>query len=638
MLPPTSHADKDAGRRNHWPRSPVANVLLIIVLAPFLFFVAGSILSVTSILRISASEDLSSIKFAENASQNDLSSFDWESITPTKAIVYQPCYGRFRCARLLLPMDWLANSTSETLWNHTVAIAMIKLPANVSSVLDARYGGEVYINPGGPGGSGVSIAQRGGPLIQSIVSSEDPDGKVYDVVSFDPRGVRFSTPRISCFDTLADQTAWYDLHATYGGVDSADRAMATLWARAHALGAACDPVSLPGQEPKDSEDNLLKYHVSTTVVARDIVEIIERSGELREKLAREALRSARLSSIEQEERLHALRWRRGEEKLQYWGFSYGSVLGGFFATLYPSRVGRMVLDGGGNYNDWISGEWKTFLDHTEQGLRWLYRDCYAAGAGNCSLYNPDGPYVLEGAVTDFLDELYNMPILVPDAAGGQPDILTYEDVITALFMSLYSPYTAFVNVANALSSLMLDRSNTTAARAILSKPRVGGLCGSSDACTNDKCILDQNALSHMDAEMAIGCSDGPDLRGETLSAFAGPFGGPTAHPLLFVSNDADPVSPREGVAAMAAVFEGAGLIRIESPGHCSISTPSSCAFANIRAYFQGDEGPAAETVCGVDYQPFLAGGRTPRLTGEASHLQDLAAEIVDAQLVERGFI
>lgn len=35
----------------------------------------------------------------------------------------------------------------------------------------------------------------------------------------------------------------------------------------------------------------------------------------------------------------------GERRVKYWGFSYGTVLGGTFAAMYPGLVERMVCDG-----------------------------------------------------------------------------------------------------------------------------------------------------------------------------------------------------------------------------------------------------------------------------------------------------
>jgi pimeloyl-ACP methyl ester carboxylesterase len=35
----------------------------------------------------------------------------------------------------------------------------------------------------------------------------------------------------------------------------------------------------------------------------------------------------------------------GEEKLKYWGFSYGTFLGLTFASHWPEKIERMVLNG-----------------------------------------------------------------------------------------------------------------------------------------------------------------------------------------------------------------------------------------------------------------------------------------------------
>lgn len=53
-------------------------------------------------------------------------------------------------------------------------------------------------------------------------------------------------------------------------------------------------------------------YVSTTSVARDMLEILQKTG---------------------------------YEKLRYWGFSYGTFLAGMFATMFPDKVDRIVSDG-----------------------------------------------------------------------------------------------------------------------------------------------------------------------------------------------------------------------------------------------------------------------------------------------------
>jgi len=74
-----------------------------------------------------------------------------------------------------VPLDY-ANPYSDEL-----AIALLKIPANISTS-DPAYRGPVLVNPGGPGGSGVDLAQQLGSAIQTVIGTE------FDIVGFDPRG------------------------------------------------------------------------------------------------------------------------------------------------------------------------------------------------------------------------------------------------------------------------------------------------------------------------------------------------------------------------------------------------------------------------------------------------------------------
>jgi hypothetical protein len=102
-------------------------------------------------------------------------SFQWSSIAPSEDLVYHDCYHdalrseevgelrlnslhtkvdspvplktdrRFKCARLLVPLDWQNASNPKK-----VAIAVIKLSAKLPS-MGASHGGAILVNPGGPG-------------------------------------------------------------------------------------------------------------------------------------------------------------------------------------------------------------------------------------------------------------------------------------------------------------------------------------------------------------------------------------------------------------------------------------------------------------------------------------------------------
>jgi pimeloyl-ACP methyl ester carboxylesterase len=152
----------------------------------------------------------------------------------------------------------------------------------------SNYQGVMLVNPGGPGGSG---------LIYSVFQTFVPNhaGESYDWIGFDPRGVGSSTPAMTCDSTF--------FHGDRPPYRPTTRQIYTQWiARSKAYAKAC----------AGSPNQALFDHVKTTDSVEDM----------------ESLRKA-----------------LGEEKINFYGFSYGTYLGQVYATQHPTRVRRFIWDG-----------------------------------------------------------------------------------------------------------------------------------------------------------------------------------------------------------------------------------------------------------------------------------------------------
>jgi pimeloyl-ACP methyl ester carboxylesterase len=173
---------------------------------------------------------------------------------------------------------------------HPVAADDIKLAVSRKKATGpgSRIG-SLLVNPGGPGGSAIDY------LNSVALSYPAPVRARYDMVGVDPRGVARSEP-VRCLtdsqmDTFTEVDTTPDDQAQVNDVVRADRG----------FGAGCE----------EHSRNILGQ-VSTVDSARD---------------------------------MDVLRALLGDSKLNYVGKSYGTFLGATYAGLFPSRVGRMVLDG-----------------------------------------------------------------------------------------------------------------------------------------------------------------------------------------------------------------------------------------------------------------------------------------------------
>ena len=171
-----------------------------------------------------------------------------------------------------------------------VELAVFRLPATGSA--QERIG-TLFFNPGGPGQPGGGSATKGMFLPAQV-------RRAFDFVTWDPRGLGQSRP------ALADCAVAMPQRPATGPVD---------WQQV---------LTLRQRELAESNRDCIARH-------RDLI--------------------PQMGTVEAAHDLDALRQALGDERLNFWGVSYGTVIGSTYAALFPGRVRALVLDG--NVDPWI---------------------------------------------------------------------------------------------------------------------------------------------------------------------------------------------------------------------------------------------------------------------------------------------
>jgi pimeloyl-ACP methyl ester carboxylesterase len=589
--------------------------------------------------------------------------FHWSQIKPSEELEYHACYDGFECARLELPMNYHAPVES----NNKVALAVIRKPAKVP-VSDPHYGGAILINPGGPGGSGVAKVLYHGALIQQVVDAErtldeaEDSDKYFDIIGFDPRGINRSTPILSCFQDNFARQVWTLQSEAQGLLGSSEGSLRLGWRRARALADGCS-----SRSDSDNSTFSLLEHVNTTPVSADMVGIIERHGQWRERQgskAQEAFNKAHKCHANRDI-ISRTKWQRGREKLQYWGFSYGTLLGSTFASMYPERVARVALDGVVSTDDYYNGPWLGNLQDTDRIFERLFKYCDQAGPDRCQFWREGGAKAIQAAYETLLHDIWDDPLSVIGNGRRGPEIITWSDIKEITKDALYQPLIfgpimveLLQDITNGTGSLFADYKE---------KRRV-------PACRSDQCILDgpysEDCVSpgwnELEATSAVLCTDAEgigsftedefreywqslkaqsssmgDYWAETRLAcagwqkrakwrFSGPFSANTSHPILWIGNTLDTVTPLRNAQYMNAQFPGSVLLQQDSEGHCSPTAPSLCTARAVRKYFQTGILPPVGTLCKPDIKPFgLLADSFKRLSAQDSELLDVLKQIAE---------
>ncbi|KAK2630057.1 hypothetical protein QTJ16_000877 [Diplocarpon rosae] len=295
-----------------------------------------------------------------------------------------------------VPLDWLDPSDTRR-----TAIAVIRYNATDLT----SYAGPVFINPGGPSGSGIWFVKHLAPYYQSVV------GRNHHIISFYFRGVGFITPQISCWNNTTPSSISYLWDLTEPPVlDAHSGIIYDSYAHASALSIQCaSHIAAMGQ------------FVGTASVARDMLHMLEK--------------------------MHI-------QKLKYWGFSYGTFLGVTFASLFPERVGRIVNDGNVDAKDYVSGTATHFLTDTDQVMNSFNVFCHQAGPDLCVFY-ASSPEAIEARLDALLMRIKTHPVIVPASPSSnlRPEIVSYSRLRRSISSSLYRPLVVFPNLASTLLAL-----------------------------------------------------------------------------------------------------------------------------------------------------------------------------------------
>ncbi|KAL1970730.1 hypothetical protein VTN77DRAFT_4374 [Rasamsonia byssochlamydoides] len=608
-------------------------VLLVIVTAGFL-------LSPLACFPLSAGEGGGGEVESFDPGSHEKDQFQWSRISPSKELQYHDCFDGLQCGRLQVPMDHKRTDGK----GRTFAIALARLPARVP-VTDPRYGGAILINPGGPGGSGVAQLLQSGRNLQTIADSEvDPEetfdekSKYFDIIGFDPRGVNNTTPRFSCFPDMFSRRNWELQQEADGMLGSSEDSLMRNWQRNRALAEGCSEqisAKIDGQEA-------LGEHMNTSPVVEDMIEIVERHAEWREKqgIAQQRAHGAEKGFDQDQSLALRTRWDRGNEKLLYWGRSYGTVLGATFAAMHPDRVERAVLDGVVDLDSYYLTTGPSSVVDADAIFDRFAIYCDAAGSDGCGLYNPGGPDSIKASLRDLLSRIRNSSVPVPASATRGPEVVSWTDVMTLVRIAMYQPLYVFPLLAELLSDL---RKGNGAAMADFKQRNREPSCLSSECLLAGPYSRECHVPGENDeyATAAILCTDaenlgkidqdefkqywdelkaGSEMLGDywahvRLSCvgwktkakwrFTGPFTGNTSHPLLFVSNTLDPVTPLRSAHKMSSNFPGSVVLQQDSEGHTTLAAPSLCVAKAIRAYFQTGELPQPGMICQADMKPLL---------------------------------
>jgi pimeloyl-ACP methyl ester carboxylesterase len=426
------------------------------------------------------------------------------------------------------------------------SLPVIRLPASDP----AHRIGSLVLNPGGPGASGVRFVLQASTSIPSAVRAR------FDLVGFDPRGVGGSVPAIHCLTGPQ-----LDRYFATNDDPVTKTQLAAVVAQAKLFASGCEKRS----------GALLPY-VGTRSAARDM----------------DVLRAA-----------------LGDAKLTYFGGSYGTYLGAWYAQLFPSHVRALVLDGAVNPDESAFSMSAVQAQGFEVALRSFTADCVRLSA--CPLGHGTvsaGIARLQG----LLNQTASKPLT--SRIAGQPanEAMLLSGVSYALYSKVLWQYLR-AGLASAFAgngTLMVELADQ-----LMERGPTGQYTNLADAFTAVSCIDRPwpRSLAAWSAAAAAAAKAAPQFGAANVwgslpcaywpvpAAAPVPLRAAGAPPILVVGTTRDPATPFRWAQALARELKPGVLLGRNGDGHTAYLAGNPCVDNAVDRYLISLATPRNGVIC-----------------------------------------
>jgi pimeloyl-ACP methyl ester carboxylesterase len=405
--------------------------------------------------------------------------------------------------------------------------------------------GSLLVNPGGPGVGGADYAIYAAQVVSPTLLAH------FDIIGWDPRGTGLSQPAIDCVDD-------YDRY--YAGIDVT---------------------------PDDDAERTVAFDRAAEFQQG----CVERAGEL----------LAFTGTNDSARDIDRIRQALGEDEISYLGFSYGSELGGVWATMFPTTVRAAVLDGAVDPTASSIESSRQQSVGFEAALATFLADC--SSDDNCAFHN-DGN--AESAFDALMARLDEQPMPTNE---GRP-LADRGVAVTAVVTALYSQE-RWPELAQALADAADgDGSGLLALHdSYYGRRDDGSWDNTLEAFQVISCIDTPERLSVAEEQAALDSirAEAPRVVPYTVAVPACELipvadapriaiTGAGAGPIVVVGTTGDPSTPLAGTRRMAEVLEDGILVTVVAEQHTGYGV-NDCVTETVDAYLVALTRPAAGLLC-----------------------------------------